>query len=252
MSLDEFISKFSDRIPEKRIAVLTGAGMSTASGIKDFRGKDGLYTENIDAETILSHEFFENNPDEFYNFFRNHLMLDPSIKPNLAHELIKEYEDEQIVNGIITQNIDGLHKVVGSKNVVEIHGNANKFYCVGCKRRYSVDDIRNMDNVPLCPECGNIIRPDIVLYNETPRTIDKWTTQQILDTANTLLVIGSTLRVDPIRGFVHDYLVTSMTRPNRRIFIVNQGETYYDNFKDIYKYDGDIIEVAKELQRKRF
>ena len=248
MGIDEFIKVLNEAIDKKNMVVFTGAGLSTASGIKDFRGKNGLYKENINAEEILSHHFMINNPLEFYNFFRDNLVND-NIKPNLMHELIAELQEKGYVSGIITQNIDGLDSMAGSKNVVEIHGNATKFYCMDCKKTYSASDIGSMDIVPRC-ECGGIIRPDVVLYEEPLKQNDIWTSQLLVQTANNMLVLGSSLKVNPAASLVHDFIVEKRYDKNKKLFIVNQGETDYDYFAD-YKYDGDIIEVAKKIKKLR-
>ena len=248
MGIDEFIKVLNEAIDKKNMVVFTGAGLSTASGIKDFRGKNGLYKENINAEEILSHHFMINNPLEFYNFFRDNLVND-NIKPNLMHELIAELQEKGYVSGIITQNIDGLDSMAGSKNVVEIHGNATRFYCMDCKKKYSLSEIKSMDIVPKC-ECGGIIRPDVVLYEEQLKQNDIWTSQLLVQTANNMLVLGSSLKVNPAASLVHDFIIEKRYDKNKKLFIVNQGETDYDYFAD-YKYDGDIIEVAKKIKKLR-
>ena len=248
MGIDEFIKVLNEAIDKKNMVVFTGAGLSTASGIKDFRGKNGLYKENINAEEILSHHFMINNPLEFYNFFRDNLVND-NIKPNLMHELIAELQEKGYVSGIITQNIDGLDSMAGSKNVVEIHGNATRFYCMDCKKKYSLSEIKSMDIVPKC-ECGGIIRPDVVLYEEPLKQNDIWTSQLLVQTANNMLVLGSSLKVNPAASLVHDFIIEKRYDKNKKLFIVNQGETDYDYFAD-YKYDGDIIEVAKKIKKLR-
>lgn len=248
MGIDEFIKVLNEAIDKKNMVVFTGAGLSTASGIKDFRGKNGLYKENINAEEILSHHFMINNPLEFYNFFRDNLVND-NIKPNLMHELIAELQEKGYVSGIITQNIDGLDSMAGSKNVVEIHGNATRFYCMDCKKKYSLSEIKSMDTLPKC-ECGGIIRPDVVLYEEPLKQNDIWTSQLLVQTANNMLVLGSSLKVNPAASLVHDFIIEKRYDKNKKLFIVNQGETDYDYFAD-YKYDGDIIEVAKKIKKLR-
>ena len=246
MELNEFVKELNSSLSEKRMVVFTGAGLSTASGIKDFRGKNGLYKENINAEEILSHHFMINNPLEFYNFFRDNLVND-NIKPNLMHELIAELQEKGYVSGVITQNIDGLDTMAGTKDVIELHGNVNNFYCMNCKKKYSLNDIKEMDIVPKC-KCGGIIRPDVVLYEESLKQNDIWTSQLLVQTANNMLVLGSSLKVNPAASLVHDFIIEKRYDKNKKLFIVNQGETDYDYFAD-YKYDGDIIEVAKKIKK---
>ena len=248
MGIDEFIKVLNEAIDKKNMVVFTGAGLSTASGIKDFRGKNGLYKENINAEEILSHHYMIDNPLEFYKFFRDKLIND-EVKPNLMHELIAELQEKGYISGIITQNIDGLDSMAGSKNVVEIHGNATRFYCKDCKKKYSLSEIKSMDTLPKC-ECGGIIRPDVVLYEEPLKQNDIWTSQLLVQTANNMLVLGSSLKVNPAASLVHDFIIEKRYDKNKKLFIVNQGETDYDYFAD-YKYDGDIIEVAKKIKKLR-
>lgn len=247
MNINEFIKIFMPQFEKKGIVVFTGAGLSTASGIKDFRGINGLYKENINAETILSHNFFVKHPKEFYKFFRANL-LNTNIKPNIAHELIAELEKEGYVNSIITQNIDGLDSKAGAKNVVELHGNAENFYCTNCHKKYNMQEIQDMDLVPNCPKCNSIIRPDIVLYDEMLDEYKLMSAKNAVNYATTLLVIGSSLKVNPAARLVHDFIVNARFDKNKKLFIINQGETDYDGFVKDSKYDGDVIEFVKVLK----
>lgn len=246
MELNEFVKELNSSLDEKRMVIFTGAGLSTASGIKDFRGKNGLYKENIDAETILSHHYFIEHPEEFYIFYREKL-INEGIKPNLMHELICNLQKEGYVSGVITQNIDGLDTMAGTKDVIELHGNANNFYCMNCKKKYSLDDIKEMNIVPKC-KCGGIIRPDIVLYEESLDMNALWSSQEKIGNAKNILVIGSSLKVNPAAGLLHDFIVEKRRHKDKKLFIINQGETDYDYFAD-YKYDGDVIEVAKKIKK---
>lgn len=250
MSLDEFIEEFDEQKEKKKITVFTGAGLSTASGIKDFRGENGLYKENVNAEDILSIQFFLEHPEEFYDFYWKKLAMNESIKPNIAHEFIKEYQELGYIDSVITQNIDGLDTKAGTRNVVELHGNANKFYCTHCNKKYSIEQLNPKDIVPTCSECGAIIRPDIVLYEENLEQYKLWQARQQIAMSNTLLVIGSTLRVNPAASMVHDFLVQSRYDKSKKTFIINKGETSFDGFSEISKYDGDVIEAAKVLRKK--
>lgn len=249
MALDEFMEKFIPQFEKKGIVIFTGAGLSTASGIKDFRGDNGLYKENINAEEILSHDYFVNNTVEFYKFFKEKL-LNNDIKPNIAHKLIAELESDGYVSAIITQNIDNLDRLAGSKNVIELHGNANRFYCTHCSREYSIDEIENMDFDPIC-DCGYVIRPDIVLYGEILDSFKLMEARDAIKYATTLLVIGSSLKVNPAASLVHDFLVEARFNKNKKLFIVNKGETDYDGFVKDSKYDGDVVEFVKKLKNYR-
>lgn len=246
MELNEFVKELNSSLSEKRMVVFTGAGLSTASGIPDFRGKNGLYKENIDAETILSHNYFIEHPEKFYIFYREKL-INEGIKPNLMHEVIADLQKEGYISGVITQNIDGLDTMAGTKDVIELHGNANNFYCMNCKKKYSLNDIKEMDIVPKC-KCGGIIRPDIVLYEESLDWNVLWSSQEKIDNAKNVLVIGSSLKVNPAASLLHDFVVEKRRYKDRKLFIINQGETDYDYFAD-YKYDGNVIDVAKKIKK---
>lgn len=245
--MDEFINSFVEQLEKKNLVVFTGAGMSTASGIKDFRGTNGLYKENVNAETILSHTYFMRYPEEFYKFFRDKLINE--VKPNEAHYLIKELEEKGYVNALITQNIDNLDNIAGTKNVIELHGNAENFYCIKCNKKYTIEDIKKMDLVPKC-ECGNILRPDIVLYEEPLDNFKLMHAKEEIKKAKTLLVIGSSLLVNPAATLVHDFIVDMRFNKEKKIFIVNKGKTAYDGFVKDTKYDGDVIEFTKALRKK--
>ena len=248
MDIEKFTNDFINELKKKNVVVFTGAGMSTSSGIKDFRGEKGLYKENINAETILSHSFFINNPKEFYKFFRENL-INENIKPNEAHLLISKLEKEGYINALITQNIDNLDKKANTKNVIELHGNAENFYCTKCKKKYNLEEIINMDLVPMCT-CGSIIRPDIVLYEEQLDMYDIMHSKEEIKHAKTLLVIGSSLKVYPAAQLVKDFIVESRFDKEKKLFIVNKGKTDYDGFAKETKYDGDIIEFTKVLKEK--
>ena len=152
-----------------RIVFFGGAGVSTESGIPDFRSVDGLYHQKYDypPETILSHTFWEENPEEFYRFYRDKLIV-KGAKPNAAHLRLAKLEREGRLKAIVTQNIDGLHQAAGSKTVYELHGSTLRNYCVKCGTFYDVDFIANSTGVPRCPKCGGIVKPDVVLYEEGP------------------------------------------------------------------------------------
>lgn len=245
MTLDEFIKELKKYL-DKDMVVFTGAGLSTASGIKDFRGKNGLYKENINAEEILSHYFFMENPTEFYEFYRDKL-INNKVKPNLMHKVIANLQKRGVVSGVITQNIDGLDTMAGS-SVVELHGNANKFYCMDCNKEYDLKDIEKMDMVPKC-SCGGIIKPHVVLYEESLNNDDLIKAEKLISNAKSLLVLGSTLKVNPAASLVYNFVLEKIFDKNKKLFIVNIGPTDYDYFAD-YKYDGDIIEVAKKIKEE--
>ena len=244
VNIKEFMNNFIPFLDKKNIVVFSGAGLSTASGIKDFRGKNGLYKKNINAEEILSHHFLLSNPIEFYKFFSENL-INENVKPNLMHEVIGLLNNDGIVSGVITQNIDGLDILAGSKDVIELHGNACRFYCMKCNKEYS--DISSFDLIPKC-SCGGMIRPDVVLYEEPLDNYLLMSAKEKIKNANCLLVVGSSLKVNPAASLVHDFVVEKRFKKDKKLFIINMGETDYDYFAD-YKYDGDIMNIAKEIDK---
>lgn len=251
MSIKDFTEEFINQSKKGNIVAFTGAGMSTASGIKDFRGDNGLYKENVNAEEILSLTYFNKHPKEFYEFYRNFLTINENVKPNKAHFLLKELEDEGLLKGIITQNIDGLDKKAGCKNVVEIHGNGVTFSCPKCHCKYKSSVILSSEEVPLCVKCKNVIKPDIILYEEMLDEFKLMESRELVKNATTMLVIGSSLVVNPAASLVHDFLVNMRFNKTKKLFIINKGATAYDGFKEIIRYDGSVIDFAEEFQRRR-
>lgn len=187
------------------IAFFGGAGVSTESGIPDFRSTDGLYHQQYDypPEEILSHTFFMRNPEEFYRFYRAK-MLAPAARPNRAHLALARLEEQGKLNGVITQNIDGLHQLAGSKKVFELHGSVHRNYCMRCGKFHSMEEILHSEGVPRC-ECGGIIKPDVVLYEEG---LDQQTIQgavQAIREADMLIIGGTSLTVYPAAGLIDYY-----------------------------------------------
>ena len=158
----------------KRICFFGGAGVSTESGIPDFRSGDGIYSEEygeLSPEVILSHTFFISHPDVFYRFYREKIIY-TGAKPNGAHRALAELERRGALNAVVTQNIDGLHQAAGSNNVIELHGSVYRNYCMECGRKYGLSHVMKADGVPLCENCGGLVRPDVVLYES--RWTMKW------------------------------------------------------------------------------
>ena len=181
----------------KRIVFFGGAGVSVASGIPDFRGANGLY--NNVPEEIISHHYFLENTKEFYEFYKDNLVF-KNAKPNPCHEALAILEEKGYLKAIITQNIDGLHQMAGSKNVIELHGSIHRNYCMKCHKFYSLEDI-TFDSIPRC-SCGGIIKPDVVLYEEALNNdvIEKAVYE--ISNADTLIVAGTSLVVYPAASFV--------------------------------------------------
>ena len=181
-----------------------GAGVSTESGIPDFRSADGLYNMHysVPPEVILSHSYFMSHPEEFYRFYRDKL-LNPDVKPNVAHLKLAELEAAGKLTAVITQNIDGLHQAAGSKNVLELHGSIHRNYCMRCKKQYSARFVKESKGIPTC-DCGGTIRPDVVLYEEG---LDNQIIQKsirAISEADMLIIGGTSLVVYPAAGFI-DY-----------------------------------------------
>ena len=197
------------------IVFFGGAGVSTESGIPDFRSVDGLYQQqwSYPPEEIISHSFFERDPEEFYRFYRAKLIV-KDAKPNAAHLRLAKLEARGKLRAVITQNIDGLHQAAGSKNVLELHGSTLRNYCTRCHKFYPVDFIENTTGVPRC-ECGGIVKPDVVLYEEAldQRVMDR--AVRALEQADLLIVGGTSLAVYPAAGLLRWYNGTELVVINK-------------------------------------
>ncbi len=187
------------------IVFFGGAGVSTESGIPDFRSTGGLYNQEYDypPETILSHSFYEENPAEFYRFYRNK-MLHLDARPNAAHKKLAEWEAAGKLKAVITQNIDGLHQKAGSKNVLELHGSVLRNYCTKCGMFHGVEAVQRSKGVPFCP-CGGIIKPDVVLYEEGLDSGTLAKSVSAIRRADMLIIGGTSLTVYPAAGLVQYY-----------------------------------------------
>ena len=202
--MNEALKKVLDR--SKRIAFLGGAGLSTESGIPDFRSSDGIYkarqTYGVPPEVLLSHEFFEDYPEVFFDYYRKNLIY-PDAKPNNAHKALAKLEEDGKLLAVITQNIDNLHQAAGSKRVFELHGSVYRNYCTRCRKYYDVSAVLNADGVPYCT-CGGIIKPDVVLYGEGLDETVLTESIRAIRSADTLIVGGTSLAVYPAAGLI-DY-----------------------------------------------
>lgn len=203
-----------------------GAGVSTESGIPDFRSVDGLYNQQYDypPETIISHSFYRKNPEEFYRFYKNK-MLFPDAQPNAAHKALAKLEQQGKVRVVITQNIDGLHQAAGSKEVLELHGSVHRNYCTRCGIFFGLSDILGMNGVPRC-ECGGIIKPDVVLYEEG---LDQETLQKAvryIQNAEILIIGGTSLTVYPAAGLIDYYR-------GKKLVLINKTATPMDERADL-------------------
>lgn len=225
----------------KKIVFFGGAGVSVASGLKDFRSKDGLYNMNYPypPEEILSHHFFKNNTLEFYKFYKK-MLNTKGIEPNIIHKYLTKLEQEKKLIAIVTQNIDNLHTLAGSKKVLELHGNINRNYCTKCNKFYDGNYVFNSkDIIPKC-ECGNIIKPDVVLYEEE---LDYDTLNEAIkciSEADTLIVAGTSLNVYPAAGLIRYF-------NGINLIIINKDTTSYDNIANLVIND-DLKKVFSNLK----
>lgn len=234
MTLQEIIDASND------IVFFGGAGVSTESGIPDFRSVDGLYNQKYDypPEEILSQTFFVNNTAEFYKFYRDK-MLCPNAKPNAAHYKLAQLEKAGKLKAVITQNIDGLHQAAGSKNVYELHGSTLRNYCTGCGKSFPFEYILNSEGIPLCDECSSVIKPDVVLYEEA---LDSDTIKGAVDAianADCLIVAGTSLTVYPAAGFIRYF-------NGKHFVLINMAETPMDNAAD-HVIHGKVGEVLSKI-----
>lgn len=217
------------------IVFFGGAGVSTESGIPDFRSVDGLYNQQYDypPETILSHSFYMRKPEEFYRFYRNK-MLFPNAEPNRAHKALARLEKMGKLKAVVTQNIDGLHQKAGSREVLELHGSVLRNYCTRCGKFYGLDAILNSTGVPKCT-CGGTIKPDVVLYEEglDQETIEK--SVKYIANADVLIIGGTSLTVYPAAGLIDYYR-------GHKLVLINKSVTPMDNRADLV-ISGPIGEV---------
>lgn len=209
------------------IVFFGGAGVSTESGIPDFRSVDGLYNQKYDEapETIISHSYFLRWPEKFYRFYRDK-MIYPEARPNDCHRALAKLEEEGKLRAVITQNIDGLHQLAGSRNVIELHGSTLRNYCMSCRRSASLEQVLSSDAVPRCSSCGGVLRPDVVLYEESLKDDDIAQAISHIRKADLLIVGGTSLTVYPAAGLV-DYYKGS------RLVLINKSATPYDNYADL-------------------
>ena len=238
--MDKDIEKLQQMIDgSRRIVFFGGAGVSTESGIPDFRSVDGLYHQKFDypPETILSHSFFISHTAEFFDFYRQK-MICLTARPNAAHRKLAELEAAGRLSAVVTQNIDGLHQMAGSKNVLELHGSVHRNYCQKCHKCYSAEEILNSTGIPRC-SCGGLIKPDVVLYEEQldSHTIDE--SLQYISEADMLIIAGTSLTVYPaaslIRYFCGSYLV-----------LINRDPTPMDNRTSLTIH-GKVGEVLGQI-----
>ena len=220
----------------ERIVFFGGAGVSTESGIPDFRSVDGLYNQKFEypPEQIISHTFFERRPEYFYRFYREK-MMPLGFEPNITHKVLARWEEEGRLSAVVTQNIDGLHQKAGSRRVYELHGSVLRNYCQRCRKFHSADFVKNAPGVPKC-DCGGTVKPDVVLYEEglDQKTLEN-AVMAIYD-ADLLIVAGTSLTVYPAASLVRYYR-------GSRLVLINRDATPYDRYANLVFHEslGDIF-----------
>ncbi len=248
--MTEETKKLSEMIAQSsRIVFFGGAGVSTESGIPDFRSEQGIYNTvhnyGCPPEEILSHTFFMRNPKKFFDFYRS-TMIYTQAQPNQAHQALAKLEAMGKLTAVVTQNIDGLHQAAGSRRVYEVHGSIHRNYCMKCHKAFSLEDIMAMEGIPHCDKCGGVIKPDVVLYEEAldENTISK--SIQTIENADMLIVGGTSLNVYPAASFVRYY-------HGNRLVLINKSTTPYDKYANLLIHDsigkvlGEAVENCQEL-----
>lgn len=241
--MDDKIKKLTQILKESNnIVFFGGAGVSTASGIPDFRSSNGLWNEklkiNFTPEQLVSHTFFMKYPEEFFKFYKDKLIYQDA-KPNNAHKALAKLEEIGKLKAVVTQNIDGLHQMAGSKTVYELHGSVHRNYCTKCHKFFDLDSMLALDgNIPHCDKCGGVVKPDVVLYEEG---LDNATIEgaiRAISSADLLIIGGTSLVVYPAASFINYYRGKDMV-------LINKSSTGYDNEASLVINDA-IGEVLKE------
>lgn len=229
----------------ENIVFFGGAGVSTESGIPDFRSEEGIYKAWIEygrpSEEIICRPFFDRKPEIFFDYYRKNLLY-PEAKPNEAHYALARLERQGKVKAIVTQNIDGLHQMAGSKNVTELHGSVLRNYCMKCGASHTMEYVRQAMGVPLCENCGGIVKPDIVLYQEEVKSDVLDRAIKAIKEAETLIVGGTSLIVYPAAGLVEHF-------QGKNLILINKSQTQYDERADLVIHDsiGEVFAGLEEF-----
>lgn len=225
------------------IVFFGGAGVSTESGVPDFRSQDGLYNQNYKypPETILSHSFYMRNPEEFYRFYKDKMLI-KNVEPNYAHKGLAKLEKMDKLKAVVTQNIDGLHQAAGSHAVYELHGSVHRNYCMSCKKFYGFDYVYEANSVPKCEKCGGIIKPDVVLYEEGLDDMTITESIKHISKADTLIIGGTSLAVYPAAGLIQYFT-------GKNIILINKSVTPMDTKADLVINDsiGEVFKAVLEM-----
>jgi NAD-dependent deacetylase len=241
--LEQLVQLIND---SSNIVFFGGAGVSTASDIPDFRSSNGIFSQrikrNITPDQLVSHSFFMRYPDEFYDFYRKNLIY-PNAKPNACHIGLSRLEEEGKLKAIITQNIDGLHQMAGSRQVYELHGSIHRNYCVKCRTFYDASFIMESQGIPKCKKCDSIVKPDVVLYEEGLDDKILNDSIQAIKRADTLIIGGTALVVYPAAGLIHYF-------QGSNLILLNKSETSADQKANLVMHE-DIAIIFQELMRLR-
>ena len=223
----------------KNIVFFGGAGVSTESGIPDFRSVDGLYNQQFEypPETIISHSFYERRPEYFFRFYREK-MMPLGFEPNITHKVLAKWEEAGKLSAVVTQNIDGLHQKAGSQKVYELHGSILRNYCVRCRKFHSAEFVKNAPGIPKC-DCGGMVKPDVVLYEESLDSATMEKSIQAIADADLLIVAGTSLTVYPAAGLIRYY-------GGNRLVLINRDETPYDRYADLV-FHASLGQVFSQL-----
>lgn len=227
----------------RRMVFFGGAGVSTASGIPDFTGDNGLYRRkygDLTPEMMLSQSFFYLHPDQFYAFYREH-MLHPQAQPNAAHRKLCALERAGKLSGLITQNIDGLHRQAGNRFVYELHGSVHENHCIECGRFFGLDFILSTEGVPKCPDCGGVVKPSVVLYGETLDPYVSTGACREISRCDLLIVAGTSLTVEPAAS-----MLAYFRGGSRRMVVINRDSTQADSRADLVLH-ADIAGVMDAI-----
>lgn len=240
--MDEKIEQLSKILKESNnIVFFGGAGVSTASGIPDFRSSNGLYSKklnrNFTPEQAVSHSFFVRYPEEFFDFYKKNLVY-PDAKPNDCHIALAKLEKEGKLKAIVTQNIDGLHQAAGSKKVYELHGSVLRNYCTRCMEFYDAEYVMKADGIPKCEKCGGVVKPDVVLYEEGLNDEIVSGAIRAITEADTLIIGGTSLVVYPAAGLINYFR-------GKNLVLINKSSTTADSKADLVIND-DIAKVMRE------
>jgi NAD-dependent deacetylase len=247
MNLEQKINKLSEYINNaQNIVFFGGAGVSTESGIPDFRSSSGIYNSkeyDEPPEVMLSRTYFFYNTDKFYEFYKDK-MLYPEAQPNEAHKTLAKLEQAGKLKAVVTQNVDDLHRIAGSKNVIELHGSAHRNICLKCKKVFDLNYIIKSEKTPVCDECAGLIKPDIVLYEEQLNEQAVLSAVKHISEADMLIVGGTSLAVYPAAHYISYFY--NKKNPAKKSAIINKSETLYDDMFDIAIHEDTIGNVLSK------